>query len=147
MKRINKCRTLAEFDSSILNLTQSGQSQQAQDSTAQATVNKTDTPTTNSKDTKKNKSDSKTKPEQSAQTAEENKTSTTDQGGAKDYLFFKPDEFIITTYKMPTGWWYGYKDSADPTSKDLKLGFFPSNYVQVIEEFPEEGNKHEPQLI
>jgi len=54
------------------------------------------------------------------------------------YLLFGPDEFIITTYKMPTGWWYGYKDTGNADATQGTQGFFPSNFVQVVEEFPEE---------
>jgi hypothetical protein len=55
------------------------------------------------------------------------------------YLFFDADEFLITVTKTETGWWYGYKDIPDPQNTEVKAGYFPSNYVQVVEEFKEEG--------
>lgn len=55
------------------------------------------------------------------------------------YLYFDADEFLVTTYKFPNGWWYGCKDASD--FSNAKFGYFPSNYVQVIEEYDDEGDE------
>jgi len=146
MKRINKCRTLAEFNESILKQclgqqqdtsSQTAQ-QQSTENNAQATqvTYKTSKMTDNQAGTDKSKENNAT---QQQDKADEKAGTQQNQSNATQYLFFGPDEFLITTYKMPTGWWYGYKDTGDANPTNVVQGFFPSNFVQVIEEFPEEG--------
>lgn len=89
----------------------------------------------NENDKKENNKDEKVKDASESQKNEESKQSE----AQSQYLFFGPDEFLITTFQYENGWWFGYKDTEEGI-ENKKTGYFPSNYVQVIEEFSYESN-------
>ncbi len=156
MIKLNKCRTLCAFNDQILasNPAQTQGTQQSSriDHTQQdknyGQVN--DTKNLDNKDVEKKESTSKDAQNINSKQAEEKKVNEnndnqntppnqTQQGeNQTQYLSFEPDEFIITTFKYENGWWYGYKESENASTIE-KLGFFPSNYVQVIEEYEQLG--------
>jgi len=163
MIKLNKCRTLFRFDETTLKtfLGQSQQNLDANreetkedqnpqksennksenvdtgkavtDSTSSKTKNEAQTTNKNSEENK-----SETVPKDSSENPENASSSDTKQEASSQnkqdtqYLFFDPDEFLITTYQNESGWWCGYKDTGDGGSAQ-NLGYFPSNFVQVIE--------------
>ncbi len=138
MIKLNKCRTLFKFDEAIL-ASFLGQNQQ----TTEANKEETKEAQTNSEapenDKTKTSSVAKDKTEADSATQkeapeEETKKDSSSASENTQYLFFDADEFIITTYQSESGWWAGYKDTGDGNAAQ-KLGYFPSNYVQVIETY------------
>ena len=169
MIKLNKCRTLYKFDEAIL-ASFLGQNQQSAEAnkeetkeaqnnpeaqndksqTSSVTSNKAEAEKANATDSaaQKKVQAGETNPEENKsetikKDASENPedSSTEQQTASTQYLFFDADEFIITTYQSESGWWAGYKDTGDGNSAQ-KLGYFPSNYVQVIEtyEMPTSNN-------
>jgi len=155
MLKLNKSRTLFQFNAATL------ASLQSQNQTSQAQVQEI-SEQTQSKSEDKNLEGGNTDQKPENQKNKDNLSENTEQNEKKDqeetkekenkgesadtnknqeqsqqtqYLFFEPDEFIITTYMNETGWWYGYKDLGDTSTNQQNMGYFPSNYVQVIEEY------------
>lgn len=165
MIKLNKCRTLYKFDQATLN-TFLGQSQQNTETNPEENKEAKNNTETNNKSENlqeggKASTDSKsaqnnTESQATNKTSEENKTEnvtkdssqnpessdkTAQNASSTNYLFFEADEFIITTYQNESGWWAGYKDTGDGAAPQ-SLGYFPSNFVQVIEvyEVPTSNN-------
>jgi len=83
--------------------------------------------TTNNEENK-----SETLPQENAPSSDKKQETSSQNTQDTQYLFFDADEFLITTYQNESGWWCGYKDTGDGGSAQ-NLGYFPSNFVQVIE--------------
>lgn len=123
--KINKCRTLAEFNQTMVPATSTDTSASQQNNPPQGT--------TNGKSNQSQNDESK-QTENNQQSATEN-TQSSQQQAQTQYLYFGADEFLITVQAHENGWWYGFKDTNSNDPKDYKFGFFPSNFVQVIEKF------------
>ena len=126
VQKLNKCRTLAEFNNSMIPATTTENTTSQQNTTSQET----------SKDTTKEQQTTESKQADNNQEKSNESDQTTQQPQAQtQYLFFGPDEFLITSQTTDSGWWYGYKDTNSANPKDYKFGFFPSTFVQVIEKY------------
>lgn len=148
MIKLNKCRTLYKFDEAIL-ASFLGQGQKGTEENKEETKeaqNNSEAQTQSENDKTKTSSTSKDKTEADSATQNTTQAGETDPKSENpentQYLFFDADEFIITTYQNESGWWAGYKDTGDGNAAQ-KLGYFPSNYVQVIEtyEVPTSNNR------
>lgn len=144
MIKLNKCRTLYKFDETILS-SFLGQTQQNAETNKEETKEAQNQSENNKTQTSSEAEAEKANPQTQADETkpEENKSETTKRDSSENpenasadtqYLFFDADEFIITTYQNDNGWWAGYKDTGDANAPQ-KLGYFPSNYVQVIETY------------
>jgi len=163
MLKLNKCRTLFQFNEAILASMQTqnqssgtpaqekaeqsvptnqdkaidgGSIDQKQENQSEKEISSEETKQLE-KEHKEEKKENENK--EKSQNSQETQGQTQQTENQTQYLFFEPDEFIITTFMYENGWWYGYKDLGETTPSQQNMGYFPSNYVQVIEEYEQQS--------
>ena len=138
MKRLNKCITLGDFTPELAQQsTQSENKEEKKEEKEQPSKENENKEVI--EDNKKEAKEDENKSVEEAKPNAEKEEPAKAQDSSSDYLYFGADEFLITTYQFPNGWWYGYKDTTDLSK--AKFGYFPSNFVQVIEEYHDDGNE------